>query len=152
MTSTTDFARAHGHTGPTACWECGTADNLHLLFWGNPETGESGTALECCACGIAAGDPPDIHDDCEPDEPEGEEPDPGPAVRVFHRPAGWVMRDFTDLADCTSNFHRQPDGRPACTDIAVWKVVEDHGMHLTIGFYCDTDLPEQHKPQQGEAA
>ena len=25
------------------------------------------------------------------------------------------------------------------------KVVEDHGMHLTIGFYCDTDLPAQHR-------
>jgi hypothetical protein len=75
-----------------------------------------------------------------------------PVVRVFRRPAGWVLPDFTDLADCTSNFHRQQDGRPACTAAAVWKVVEDHGMHLTIGFYCDPDLPEQHKPQQGEAA
>lgn len=152
MTSTTDFAQAHGHTGPTACWECGTASNLHLLFWGNPETGEGGTSLECCACGIAAGDPPEIHDDCEPDEPEGEDDaDPGPVVRVFHRPAGWVLPDFTDLADCTSNFHREQDGQPACIDIAVWKVVEDHGMHLTIGFYCDADLPDEHK-SQAEAA
>jgi len=152
VTSTTDFARAHGHTGPTACQGCGTANDLHLIVWAIPETGESGTSLECCTCGIAAGDPPEIHDDCEPDEPEDDDEDPGPIVRVFHRPVGWVMRDFTDLEQCTSNFHRQQDGRPACTAAAVWKVVEDHGMHLTISFWCDTDLPEQHKPQQGEAA
>ena len=75
-----------------------------------------------------------------------------PVVRVFHDPTGWVLPDFTDLADCTSNHFRQRDGRPACSAAAVWKVVEDHGMHLTIGFYCDTDLPEQHKRQTGEAA
>jgi hypothetical protein len=23
----------------------------------------------------------------------------------------------------------------------VWRVVEDHGMHLSISFYCDADLP-----------
>ncbi|WP_405883582.1 hypothetical protein OG747_36385 [Streptomyces sp. NBC_01384] len=77
--------------------------------------------------------------------------DAAPIVRVFRRAAGWVLPDFTDLADCTSNFHREQDGRPACTATAVWKVVEDHGMHLTIGFWCDTDLPEQHKAQ-AEAA
>lgn len=156
MTTTTDFAQAHGHTGPTACRECGTADNLHFLVWANPETGESGTALECCTCGIAAGDPPEIHDDCEPDELEDDEPDPGPSVRVFRRPAGWVLPDFTDLADCTSNFHRAQDGRPACTGIAVWKVVEEHESAdgfpmLSIGFYCDTDLPDEHRQQAGVA-
>lgn len=75
-----------------------------------------------------------------------------PIVRVFRRPAGWVMRDFTDLERCTTNFHREQDGRPACTGIAAWKVVEDHGMHLSIGFYCDADLPAEHKPQAGVAA
>jgi hypothetical protein len=70
-----------------------------------------------------------------------------PVVRVFRsrNDAGWVLPDFTDLADCTSNFHREQDGRPACTAAAVWKVVEDHGMHLTIGFYCDADLPAKHR-------
>ena len=66
-------------------------------------------------------------------------------LSAWHRPGGWVLPDYTDLADCTTNFHRQQDGRPPCTDTAVWKVVEDHGMHLTIGFYCDTDLPAQHR-------
>jgi hypothetical protein len=71
-----------------------------------------------------------------------------PVVRVFRSrsDAGWVLPDYTDLADCTSNFHREQDGRPACTAAAVWKVVEDHGMHLTIGFYCDADLPGEHRP------
>jgi hypothetical protein len=69
-----------------------------------------------------------------------------PIVRVHHYPTGWVLPDYTDLADCTTNFHREQDGRPACTATAVWKVVEDHGMHLTIGFYCDADLPDEHRP------
>jgi len=70
-----------------------------------------------------------------------------PIVRVHHRSAGWVLPDFTDLADCTSNFHRERDGRPACTAVAVWKVIEDHGMHLTLSFWCDADLPAEHRPQ-----
>lgn len=152
MSTTTDFARAHGHTGPTACQGCGTVDNLHLIVWAIPETGESGTSLECCNCGIAAGDPPEIHDDCEPDEPEADDEDPSPTVRVFHRPAGWVRPDFTDLADCTSNHIPDNAGQPPCTAPAVWRVVEDHGMHLTIGFYCDADLPAENRPQEGEAA
>ncbi|NUL14561.1 hypothetical protein [Streptomyces lunaelactis] len=69
-----------------------------------------------------------------------------PEVRVFHRATGWVLPDFTDLADCTTNFHRAQDGRPPCAETAVWKVVEDHGMHLTIGFYCEGDLPTEHRP------
>ena len=68
-----------------------------------------------------------------------------PTVHVLHRLAGWVLPDYSDLADCTTNFHRQRDGRPPCTNTAVWKVVEDHGMHLTIGFYCDTDLPAEYR-------
>lgn len=73
-----------------------------------------------------------------------------PIVRVFRNPAGWIMTG-SEPEECTTNFHRQQDGRPACTDTAVWKVVEDHGLRLDIGFYCDTDLPDQHKPQS-EAA
>lgn len=148
MTTTTDIARAHGHTGPTRCQDCGTTENLHVVLWSDPRTGESGTHLECCTCGIAAGDPICVHAECEPDEPDEPDPEPvepGPIVRVHHRPAGWVLPDFTDLADCTTNFHRAQDGRPACTATAVWKVVEDHGLHLTIGFYCDADLPAEHR-------
>ncbi|WP_405676743.1 hypothetical protein OG292_19140 [Streptomyces sp. NBC_01511] len=70
---------------------------------------------------------------------------PASIVRTFHRDSGWVLPDYTDLADCTTNHHRAQDGRPLCTDTAVWKVVEDHGMHLTIGFYCDADLPAEHR-------
>ncbi|MBD3004715.1 hypothetical protein [Streptomyces sp. 5-10] len=65
--------------------------------------------------------------------------------RVFHRVGGWVLPDFTDLADCATNFQRQQDGRPLCAETAVWKVVEDHGMYLTIRFYCDVDLPNEHR-------
>ncbi|MCX4863493.1 MULTISPECIES: hypothetical protein [unclassified Streptomyces] len=154
MTTTTEVARAHGYTGPLVCRDCATTVNLHLIVWANPETGESGTALECCACGIAAGDPSEIHDDCEPDEPGSDdldEPDPGPVVRVFCCDAGWVMTGSEPEA-CTTNFHREQDGRPACTDIAAWKVVEDHGMHLSIGFYCDADLPAQYRPREGSVA
>ena len=79
-----------------------------------------------------------------------------PTVRVHHRDAGWVLPDYTDLADCTTNFHRQQDGRPPCTDTAVWKVVEEHTSAdgypmLTIGFYCDVDLPAEHRSQAGAA-
>jgi hypothetical protein len=75
-----------------------------------------------------------------------------PTVHVHHRPGGWVLPDYSDLADCMTNYQREQDGRPPCTAPAVWKVVEDYGMHLTIGFYCDTDLPDQHRPQEGNAA
>lgn len=75
-----------------------------------------------------------------------------PVIRVYRSVKGWVMPDFTDLHQCTSNHQRQQDGRPACTVIPVWKVVEDHGMHLTIGFYCDADLPDEHKTQAEVAA
>lgn len=154
MTTTTDIAiDAHGYTGPKTCHTCGTPYDLHFLQWANPATGESGSMLECCACGIAAGDPPVNHADCEPDERdepvEADEPNI-PAVQVFHRGTGWVMPDYTDLEPCTTNFHREQDGRPPCTGIAVWKVVE-HGTSvdgypmLTIGFYCDADLPAEHR-------
>lgn len=81
-----------------------------------------------------------------------------PTVRVRHDARGWVMPDFSDLHQCTSNHHRQQGDRPACTDIAAWRVVEDHGMHLTLSFWCDADLPAEHRPasptrhQEGTAA
>ena len=245
--TTTDIARAHGHTGPTNCQDCGTTESVHFGSWSDPKTGESGNFLQCCACGIKAGDPIYVHAECgapaaryvpnvnsnafgqlafkriqeraveayiggrheaatlelggreadahavaavleavgrayaaaavnqvaetladkldeetylglgdtaatldldiveDLDGANGTGDDPALEVRVAHRPGGWVLPDYTDLADCTTNFHRQQDGRPPCTDTAVWKVVEDHGMHLTIGFYCDTDLPAQHR-------
>jgi hypothetical protein len=146
MTTTTDIARRHGYAGPMACEDCGTAESLHFGTWFDPSNGTSGDFLQCCTCGIKAGDPTYIHDDCEADvEVEEASADEGPDVRVFHRSTGWALPDFTDLAQCTTNFHREQDGRPACTDTAVWKVVEDHGMHLTIGFYCDGDLPDEHR-------
>jgi hypothetical protein len=40
-----------------------------------------------------------------------------PVVRVFrsHNDAGWVLPDFTDLADCTSNHIPDNAGQPPCT-------------------------------------
>lgn len=67
-------------------------------------------------------------------------------VRVLYRDTGWVLPDYTDLAECTSNFHRQQDGRPPCTAPAVWKVVEQYPMHLTIGFWCADDMPAEFLP------
>jgi hypothetical protein len=71
-----------------------------------------------------------------------------PIVRVRRNPAGWVLPDYTDLADCTSNHTPDNASRLPCTATAVWRVVEDHGMHLTITFWCDTDLPDEHRPQE----
>lgn len=249
MTNTTDFARAHGHTGPTNCQDCGTTESVHFGSWFDPETKASGTLLQCCTCGIKAGDPMYVHAEAGCDAPatcyvpninsdpygqlafkriqeraieahisgqhqasrldlEGREADEhavaavlesigrayaaaainqvaqllmdkldedtyvalgdiaatldlevcedldgangtgeddaGPQVRVFRRADGWTMAGPTP-EPCTSNFHREQDGRPACTATAVWKVVEDHGMRLDIGFYCDTDLPDEHR-------
>jgi hypothetical protein len=64
VTTTTDIARRHGHTGPTNCQDCGTTENVHFGSWFNPETRESGNFLQCCACGIKAGDAPIDHADC----------------------------------------------------------------------------------------
>lgn len=157
MTTTADIARTHGYTGPLVCRGCGTAEQLHYLVWGDPETGESGDFVECCACGIKEGDPAAVHADCEPDDFEDDDleddmPDDaaGPTVRVFHKAAGWVMTG-PQPEECTTRYHRERDGRPACTGIAVWKVVQDHGMHLTIGFYCDADLPAEHQPERSAA-
>lgn len=72
-----------------------------------------------------------------------------PIVRIGHREAGWLMRDATDFEPCTTNFL---DGQVACIQLAVWRVVEDHGMHLTIGYWCDGDLPAEHRPQAGVTA
>jgi hypothetical protein len=73
-----------------------------------------------------------------------------PVVRVFRNPSGWTMTGSAPEA-CTTRLHREQDGRPACTGPAVWKVVEDHGLRLDIGFYCDADLPAEHKPQLAPA-
>ncbi|MGH4028514.1 hypothetical protein ACQB60_06210 [Actinomycetota bacterium Odt1-20B] len=123
--------------------------------WFDPATGGSGDFLECCACGIKAGDPPDVQADCAPDADEEEpEIDAVPEVRVFHRATGWSMGQAPTPEACTTNFHRQQDGRPACKATAVWKVVEEHVSAdgypmLSIGFYCGADLPDEHR---GEAA
>ncbi|MFD7705615.1 hypothetical protein [Streptomyces sp. NPDC059786] len=82
--------------------------------------------------------------------------DPEPEVRVFRRDGGWTMQS-PGPEPCTTNFHRQQDGRPPCTAPAVWKVVEEHTSAdgfptLSIGFYCDADLPAEHRPRQGPVA
>ncbi|MEH0578962.1 hypothetical protein QBA54_31835 [Streptomyces sp. B21-108] len=75
------------------------------------------------------------------------EDDETPDVRVFHRADGWTLPALSpDVQDCTSNHFRQQDGRPACTSTAVWKVVQHHDLALSIGFYCDSDLPDEHRP------
>jgi hypothetical protein len=248
VTTTTDIARAHGHTGPTNCQDCGTTESVHFGSWFNPETRESGNFLQCCTCGIKAGDPVYVHAEAGCSAPatryvpninsdpygqlafkriqeraieahisgrhlaarldlEGREADEyavaavldavgrayaaaavnkvaellmdkldedtyvnlaeiagaldldvcedldgangdaadGPEVRVFHCADGWTMGGSQTPEACTSNHFRQQDGRPACEAAAVWKVVEDQGMHLSIGFYCDTDLPAEHR-------
>jgi hypothetical protein len=250
VTTTTDIARAHGHTGPTNCQDCGTTESVHFGSWFDPKTRESGNFLQCCACGIKAGDPIYAHAECGAaaadyvpnvnSSPHGQlafkriqdraveaflngqqdavnchlegrelyehavaavleavgrsyaaaalnhaaqllvdkldedtylalgdvaatldldviedldgangTDDDSPEVRVFHRADGWVLSPSLSPSQtpeaCTTNHHRQQDGRPACTEAAVWKVVEDHGMHLTIGFYCDADLPDEHR-------
>ncbi|NYV73123.1 hypothetical protein [Streptomyces sp. UH6] len=252
--STTEIARRHGHAGPTNCQDCGTTENVHFGSWFDPATGESGNFLQCCNCGIKAGDPIYVHaeDGCGASaaryvpninsdpcgqlafkrvqqraieaylsgqheaavlELEGraagehavaaildavgrayaaaalnqasqalvdklsEEAclalgdlaaeldldvvedltgangtgeDEGPEVRVFHCADGWTMGGSPTPEACTSNHFRQQDGRPACTDAAVWKVVESHTSAdgfpmLSIGFYCDADLPAEHR-------
>jgi hypothetical protein len=66
MPTTTDIARRHGHTGPLVCQDCGTTELLHYGSWFDPSTGQSGDFLQCCTCGITAGDPAYVHDDCAP--------------------------------------------------------------------------------------
>lgn len=68
----------------------------------------------------------------------------GPRVRVRRRAEGWTLSGPA-AEPCTTNHFRQQDGRPACTAMAVWRVVEDYGMHLSVGFYCDGDLPAEHR-------
>ncbi|MFE9850276.1 hypothetical protein ACFYPN_15900 [Streptomyces sp. NPDC005576] len=74
-----------------------------------------------------------------------------PKIRVDHHSDGWLLPDYSDYAECTTNFHRTQDGRPPCADTAVWKVFEDHGMHQTFRWYCDTDLPAQYRQLAGRS-
>ena len=119
--------------------------------------------LELMSAGVLVCVPPDLEPEpetpttdaeCEPDGPEGDEPDevdedPGPIIRTFRRDTGWIMTG-SEPEECTSNHHREQDGRPPCTDPAVWRVVEDCGMHLNIAFYCDADLPDEHRPSAAD--
>lgn len=70
-----------------------------------------------------------------------------PQTRVLYRAEGWLMGDEPHPQKCTSNFFRQQDGRLPCTHTASWKTIESHGSNLTlsIGFYCDEDLPEKYQ-------
>lgn len=128
-----------------------TVDELHdrLHAAQAARTGSEAMRLNGERCGSACRDLAKIaalYEQLIADAGEVVGPDPEPAPRVFHAPTGWVLPDFTDLADCTTNYRRQQDGLQPCTAPAVWKVVEDYGMHLTIGFYCDADLPTKHRP------
>ncbi|MFC8491819.1 hypothetical protein ACFUJU_13650 [Streptomyces sp. NPDC057235] len=146
MPTTEEIARTHGHTGPVQCEDCNTTQSLHYGSWYDPATGESGDFIQCCACGIKAGDPAYIHDHCEaPDEDDEPDTQPQPQTQVFHSPGGWMQPDYSDWAACTTNHHRKQDGRPLCTDTPVWRVVQDYGLHLGIGHYCDADLPDEHR-------
>lgn len=73
-----------------------------------------------------------------------------PEVRVFRNPNGWTLPVLSpDVQDCTTNHIPDYDG-PACTDTAVWKVARVHpGMGASIGFWCDTHLPAEHRPTTG---
>lgn len=72
--------------------------------------------------------------------------DEGPEVRVFHRADGWTLPSLSpDVQTCTSNHDRQQAGEPLCSATAVWKVVELHGLVTTIGFWCDDDMPAEHR-------
>lgn len=69
-------------------------------------------------------------------------------THVHHNPAGWTLAFLSpDPQSCTTN--HTPDGAP-CADTAVWKVVEHHdhdnGPGLTLSFWCDTHLPDEHRP------
>lgn len=72
--------------------------------------------------------------------------------RVFHRTDGWTFGSDPEVQTCTINHIPEEEGQRACTAKAVWKAVEDYGMHLTISFWCDADLPDEYKPQQAVAA
>lgn len=78
-----------------------------------------------------------------------------PQTRVLYQAEGWVMGDEPYPQKCTSNHFRRQDGRPPCTHTASWKTVEAHDLTLSIGFYCDEDLPEEYRElaaaHQGEA-
>lgn len=248
MTTTNDIARAHGHTGPTNCQDCGTTENVHFGSWWHPETHEGGNFLQCCNCGIKAGDPMYTHAECgapatlyvpnmggdvyselahkrikakaleahitgqhtaavlEKEGRDAEEyaldevleavgrsyaaaaitqvmktlvdkldedtyvalgeiadtldlavvedldgangtgqDEESPDVRVGYRADGWTMGGSTTAEACSTNHHRQQDGRPECTDTAVWKTVRPFDYGLTVGFYCDADLPAEYR-------
>lgn len=69
--TTAEIALRHGHVGPTVCQDCGTARNLHYGNWYDPQTQQSGDFLECCNCGIKAGDAIEVHAHCKRDaEPD----------------------------------------------------------------------------------
>lgn len=66
-------------------------------------------------------------------------------VKVFHRVDGWTVPYEPGTQTCTINHVPESEGRRACTAKAVWKVVEQRGFGLTISFWCDDDLPAEHR-------
>jgi hypothetical protein len=68
-------------------------------------------------------------------------------ITVQRKDSGWTLPFLSpDVQECTTNHIPDYDG-PACTDTAVWKVARVHpGLRASIGFWCDTHLPAEHRP------
>ena len=70
-----------------------------------------------------------------------------PEIRVARRPAGWLLPYLSpDVQDCTTNHIPENEGQLPCAAVAVWKVVELYDMHATVSFWCESDLPVEHRP------
>lgn len=70
-----------------------------------------------------------------------------PKVRVSHQAGGWTLPSLSpDVQACTSNYTSEREGMLPCTAAAVWKVSELYDdLHATFGFWCDDDLPAEHR-------
>lgn len=67
-------------------------------------------------------------------------------TRISHNPIGWHLPALSpDTQDCTTNHTGERNDGPPCTGVAVWKVVEFHDLSATLSFWCDTDLPADHR-------
>jgi hypothetical protein len=70
-----------------------------------------------------------------------------PQTRIHHHPAGWTFPFLSpDPQNCTTNHIPDNADQPPCTATATWKVVEIHeGLALTLSFWCDGHLPDEHR-------
>ncbi|KFG08125.1 hypothetical protein [Streptomyces scabiei] len=70
-----------------------------------------------------------------------------PETRTLHSPNGWTLPYLEPSPqDCTTNHAPEHATLPLCTDTAVWKVVELYDLHATLSFWCDSHLPDEHRP------